>query len=145
MRRATVVSTMKLVSYKRSASWGAAPRSAGALSAHCHARWLQCATSRVFPIHFEAEFMINTLARTVTLLALAAAGAAHAASPKEEMDHVKSVIASRFPDVPIEAVLPSPIPGIYEVDTATDIVYADASGEYIFSGSLMAKIGRAHV
>jgi len=55
------------------------------------------------------------------------------------------VIASRFPDVPIEAVLPSPIPGIYEVDTATDIVYADASGEYIFSGSIMATKTRENL
>ena len=89
--------------------------------------------------------MTTKLARTITLLALAAAGAAQAATPKEEMEHLKSVIASRFPDVPIEAVLPSPIPGIYEVDTATDIVYADASGEYILSGSIMATKTRENL
>jgi len=89
--------------------------------------------------------MTTKLARTLTLLALAAAGAAHAATPEEEMEHLKSVITSRFPEVPIEAVLPSPIPGIYEVDTATDIVYADASGEYVISGNVMATKTRQNL
>jgi thiol:disulfide interchange protein DsbC len=89
--------------------------------------------------------MNTKLSCTVALLTLAIAGAARAAAPSAEIDHLKSVLKERFPEVPIEAVMPSPIPGMYEVDTATDIVYSDASGEHVIMGNMLETKGRQNL
>jgi thiol:disulfide interchange protein DsbC len=81
---------------------------------------------------------------TVALL-LTLAGAAQAAAPNAEIDHLKSVLKERFPEVPIEQIVQSPIPGIYEVNTATDIVYADASGEHVIMGTMLATKTRQNL
>lgn len=78
----------------------------------------------------------NTAA-ALSLVALACIGAVRAAAPNAEIERLKAVLAERFPDVKVEAIVPAPIPGLYEVDTATDIVYADATGEHVMMGTLL--------
>ncbi|CAM2149841.1 thiol:disulfide interchange protein DsbC [Pararobbsia alpina] len=53
-------------------------------------------------------------------------------------DKIKDTLKSRLgPDVDVRDVLKTPIPGIYEVDTADQIVYSDAKGDYVLTGDLM--------
>jgi thiol:disulfide interchange protein DsbC len=53
-------------------------------------------------------------------------------------DKIKAALKARLgDDIQILNVLKTPIPGIYEVDTADQIVYSDASGDYVLTGDLM--------
>lgn len=53
-------------------------------------------------------------------------------------DKIKDALKSRLgSDIEVRDVLKTPIPGIYEVDTADQIVYSDAKGEYVITGDLM--------
>jgi len=53
------------------------------------------------------------------------------------MNTVKNTIHERFPDLKIEDVRPSPLPGFYEVFTGTQVVYSNATGDYVFVGKLL--------
>jgi thiol:disulfide interchange protein DsbC len=47
-------------------------------------------------------------------------------------------VSKHLPDMaPIDSVLPSPIPGLYEIDVAGHVMYTDSNGSYIFDGSIV--------
>jgi len=49
---------------------------------------------------------------------------------------IKSTLQSRFPNVTILEVNPTPMPHLYEIYTGDGIAYSDEKGEYLLSGSL---------
>lgn len=51
-------------------------------------------------------------------------------------DRLKQTLESRFP-IKVDAVEPSPLPGVYEVISGHQIAYADATGDYLLVGRLM--------
>jgi thiol:disulfide interchange protein DsbC len=53
------------------------------------------------------------------------------------LNTVKTTIHERFPDLKIEDVRPSPLPGFYEVFTGTQVVYSNSTADYIFVGKLI--------
>jgi len=55
---------------------------------------------------------------------------------------IKASMAERMPDVTIDAVRPSPIAGIYEIQAGLDIAYASADGRYLFTGELSDLVER---
>lgn len=57
---------------------------------------------------------------------------AHAAAPKADP---RQIIAKRL-EVHVEDVRPSPVPGLYEVISGSDILYASADGRYVLQGDL---------
>src|SRR5262245_17075993 len=80
-----------------------------------------------------------TVVRLLALSLLAAVSAASASSPPatDAEARIRAVLQLRFPDVKVEAIRPAPIKGLYEVFTAEQIVYVDATGEYMLAGKLL--------
>ena len=74
-------------------------------------------------------------------LAAAAAFSALLALPLQaqaQEDVIRKNLAERLPNLPkIDEVRMSPLPGIWEVRVGTDILYSDADGRYVFTGSLL--------
>ncbi|HVO47273.1 MAG TPA: DsbC family protein [Steroidobacteraceae bacterium] len=61
-----------------------------------------------------------------------------AASAKSDIaGTLKQTIESRFPGVHVLDVQPAVVPGLYELYTGDQIVYADVSGEYLLMGPLV--------
>jgi len=50
---------------------------------------------------------------------------------------LKQRFATRFPDYTIGQINTTPLPGIYEVSVQGELLYADASGRYLFQGALI--------
>jgi thiol:disulfide interchange protein DsbC len=73
------------------------------------------------------------------------APAAGIAADKDPTVAIKETLKSRFKDLDIIDVKPSPVPGIYEVFTGDSIAYSDATGNYVFVGSLMDTRTRANL
>lgn len=67
-----------------------------------------------------------------------ASGAANAAAQAREIATLKQLLASRYPDVQVTDIQPSPVPGIYAVYSPDTVVYADRTGEYVIAGHLIA-------
>jgi thiol:disulfide interchange protein DsbC len=71
------------------------------------------------------------------LLALSMPAAALAADDAKTFETIKQTIESRYPGLSIVDVRPAPLPGLYEVFTGTDIVYADKTGDHLIAGHLV--------
>ncbi len=71
--------------------------------------------------------------------AKAVAGAASAPSLAAVQATIRKVLAERIPNLPkIDEVTTSQVPGLYEVRFGgTEIVYADATGQYLVQGALL--------
>ena len=50
---------------------------------------------------------------------------------------LRKTLAERFPDIKVERVAPSVLPGLYEIVTPSEIVYSDATGEHLVLGQIM--------
>ncbi|MGO9803456.1 MAG: DsbC family protein [Steroidobacteraceae bacterium] len=74
-----------------------------------------------------------------TVLAVAAVACVTVLHAQEDAaaSRVQHTLEERFSKIKITAVLPSPVPGIYEVITGNQIAYSDPSGDYLFTGRLM--------
>jgi thiol:disulfide interchange protein DsbC len=55
----------------------------------------------------------------------------------EALDKLKHSLDAQFPKLQIQAVSESILPGLYEVLTASEIIYSDISGEHIVLGQIM--------
>jgi thiol:disulfide interchange protein DsbC len=58
-----------------------------------------------------------------------ASGDAHAA--------LKRTLETRFPDIQVQSINPTPLPGILEIVSNLDVAYTDASGDYVLVGTLV--------
>lgn len=67
--------------------------------------------------------------------ALLAGTAAHAANAVET--RLLKTLSARFPTIKLDAVVPSPIPGLYQVIAGNAVVYVDASGDHMIVGRMM--------
>lgn len=78
------------------------------------------------------------MATMLAILVVAVTAEAKAPDVDVKSAALKKSLQARFPDVKIESVQPSKqLPGMYEVVTGTQIVYLEASGNYLLSGNLM--------
>jgi thiol:disulfide interchange protein DsbC len=75
-------------------------------------------------------------ALAVALGIVALGGAALAAEPAVKSADPRAVIAKKFPEISIEDVQPSPVPGVYQVPMGADMAYVSADGRYIIAGDL---------
>ncbi|WP_129779352.1 DsbC family protein [Peristeroidobacter soli] len=50
---------------------------------------------------------------------------------------LRKTLAERFPDIKVERVGPSVLPGLYEIVTPSEIVYSDARGDHLVLGQIM--------
>ncbi|MBK1689334.1 DsbC family protein [Rubrivivax gelatinosus] len=76
---------------------------------------------------------------TTARLALAAAAVLACGSAAAQEAAIRKALAERLPTMPrIDEVRPAPIAGLYEVRYGgTEILYADAKGEFIIQGSIL--------
>lgn len=76
------------------------------------------------------------------LLAIALCGAgaiwaSHAYASDDVAVKLQQTLQQRFPTIRINAVQPSPVPGLYQVIAGNQIVYVDASGDHMIVGKMM--------
>lgn len=71
---------------------------------------------------------------TYTLLSACTVHVVHAAGIEDEL---KRKLSEQFKEISIQQVNPSPLHGLYEVVTPTEIVYVDAKGEHMVIGKLL--------
>jgi thiol:disulfide interchange protein DsbC len=56
---------------------------------------------------------------------------------------IRDALHERFPEVKVEAVSAAPVQGLYEVVTANEIVYTDASADHLIAGRIVDTHSRA--
>jgi thiol:disulfide interchange protein DsbC len=86
--------------------------------------------------------------RTALVAAVAVAailGIGVAAQADQTTDKLKATLQSRMGDTEIKSVTKSPIPGIYEINLGTQIVYSDATGNYMLLGDMVDTRTRANL
>jgi thiol:disulfide interchange protein DsbC len=85
---------------------------------------------------------MNTMKTTIRIaslaLAVATATLGCTAQADQTTDKLKATLQSRLgADAPIKSVSKSPVAGLYEVNLGTQILYSDASGDYVLLGDLV--------
>ncbi|HKU16358.1 MAG TPA: DsbC family protein [Steroidobacteraceae bacterium] len=70
------------------------------------------------------------------VLAAVVCGSVLAAEPAGKQPDPRAAIAKKFPDVKVEDVKLSPIPGVYQVPLGADVAYVSSDGRYIIAGDL---------
>jgi thiol:disulfide interchange protein DsbC len=77
------------------------------------------------------KFCLSALAAVFAAAILG--GSVLAAEPAPDP---RAAIAKKFPEVKVEDIKPSPMPGIYQVPVGADMAYVSADGRYIIAGDL---------
>lgn len=73
----------------------------------------------------------------IALAMLSAMYAAAAPADDGAAANLQKILAARFPDIKVERIGPSVLPGLYEVVTPSEIVYADAQAEHLILGQIV--------
>ncbi len=81
---------------------------------------------------------------TATALAVTL-GMGCSAQADQTTDKLKSTLESRVGDATIKSIEKTPIPGLYEVNLGSQIVYSDASGNYLLLGDLVDTRSRQNI
>jgi thiol:disulfide interchange protein DsbC len=74
------------------------------------------------------------------LLAAALCSTSLAASddiPAEIAAKIRATLHERIPDLQVEAIHKSPLPGLYELDTGAELLYSNDTGTLLFAGRLI--------
>lgn len=79
--------------------------------------------------------LIHARSLALAFCALLIGSAAHATDPVAS--RLQQTLSARFPTIKIDAVEPSPVPGLYQVIAGNQVVYVDASGDHMIVGSMM--------
>jgi thiol:disulfide interchange protein DsbC len=90
----------------------------------------------MFKFHPLVRLAQLALAATLSL------GAAHLARAQDlsaaQVTALKQKLAQRLPELSnIDAIKASPLPGIYEVQVGTNLLYTDAKGDYVIDGHIL--------
>src|SRR5215469_12844876 len=70
-------------------------------------------------------------------LAVASIGLGCSSQADQTTDKLKATLQSRLSEATIKSVTKSPIAGLYEVNLGSQIIYSDASGDYLLLGDLV--------
>ena len=83
----------------------------------------------------DARHLFRAIVSAALLLALPPVFAAQGKAP--DLTQLQKTLAERLPKSKIVDVRPAPVPGLYEVFTGSALFYSDATGDYVFQGSLI--------
>jgi thiol:disulfide interchange protein DsbC len=89
------------------------------------------------------KHLIHGRALAYACCALLIGSAVHAADAVESRlrtpveRQLLQTLSARFPTIKLDAVEPSPVPGIYQVIAGNQVVYVDASGDHMIVGRMM--------
>ena len=75
--------------------------------------------------------------RLTTLLLAALLAAPVLAAGEEDTERLRALLATRLPNVAIDRVAPSPVPGLYEVVVGTQVVYVTGDARLALQGPLL--------
>ncbi|KVE23368.1 thiol:disulfide interchange protein [Burkholderia singularis] len=82
--------------------------------------------------------MKKTIRIASLALAVAATTLGCTAQADQTTDKLKAALQSRFgADAPVKSVTKSPVAGLYEVNLGSQIIYSDATGDYVLLGELI--------
>ncbi|WP_206951021.1 DsbC family protein [Trinickia acidisoli] len=86
---------------------------------------------------------VMRIAAAAALAAVVALGCtAHA---DQTTDKLKATLQARLPELQIKGISKAPIAGLYEVNLGTQLVYTDASGDYVIAGDLVDTKTRSNL
>ncbi|ACR27629.1 DsbC family protein [Burkholderia glumae] len=89
---------------------------------------------------------MKTIVRIAALvLATAAATLGCTAQADQTTDKLKATLQARLGDATVKGITKSPIPGLYEVNLGSQIVYSDAAGDYVLLGELVDTKSRKNL
>jgi thiol:disulfide interchange protein DsbC len=72
--------------------------------------------------------------------------AADGAKPdSDKLPDPRALIVKKFPEITLDDVQPSPVPGIYQIPMGADVAYVSADGRYLFAGDLFEIDTRANI
>lgn len=84
--------------------------------------------------------------RIAAAAALAAAATLGCTAQADQTtDKLKATLQSRLPEIQIKSISKAPIAGLYEVNLGTQMVYSDASGDYVIAGDLVDTKTRSNM
>lgn len=76
--------------------------------------------------------------RLALLLLLSISFSAHAtAGDAKEVEKIKSNLKQNFPQLEIESVASSEVPGFYQVNSGPIVIYISKDGRFVFSGDIL--------
>lgn len=64
---------------------------------------------------------------------------------EQEMAHVKAALVRAFPELSSATVRPAQVPGLYEIEFNTQILYTTKDGKYLLTGDLVNLDTRANL
>ncbi|APC69637.1 DsbC family protein [Ralstonia pseudosolanacearum] len=81
---------------------------------------------------------VAAIASAVLVVAMGAGYALTAGAAEPALDKVKASVQKALgSNVEIKGVAKSPLPGLYEVNLGSQVVYTDATGRYVLNGDLL--------
>lgn len=88
---------------------------------------------------FQRRLRRGLMAAAVTSACMFGLGvASHASAADPTPAKVAESLRKAFgQEVEVKAVTKTPVPGLYEVNVGTQIIYSDATGRYLFNGELL--------
>lgn len=85
-----------------------------------------------------SRFRRPLLAATLTLLAATAAAADDdASSSTPAIEALRAQLAEAYPRFEVDSIRPTPLDGVYEVVSGTDVMYLGEGGRYLLRGQLI--------
>src|SRR5690606_19528824 len=63
--------------------------------------------------------------------------AVQASADTEARESVRQLFESRFPGIEVTSVSNTPFPGLFEIRIGMDLLYTNATAEYVLQGSLV--------
>ena len=88
--------------------------------------------------------LTRRISLALALCTVLVAGGAHAATTGIETQ-ILHTLQQRFPQVPIDSVQPSPVPGLYQVISGDKMLYVDASGDHLILGNMIDTRTKANL
>jgi thiol:disulfide interchange protein DsbC len=88
-----------------------------------------------------------TLAKRIAAVAALAAVVALGCTARADQttDKLKATLQARLPEVEIKSIAKAPIPGLYEVNLGSQMLYSDATGDYVIAGDLVDTKTRSNL
>ncbi len=71
------------------------------------------------------------------LLGVLVSGTAWAGNNNKELEKVRSSLSLLMPELRVDAISPSPVPGLYEVMLGPQVIYVTGDGRYLIQGSII--------
>ena len=94
------------------------------------------------------KFCLSALAGVCAAAMVVGSALAAEPAPKDsdpKASDPRALIAKKFPEVKLEDIKPSPVPGVYQVPVGADTAYVSADGRYLIAGDLYEIDTRANI